>query len=369
MALILFIGSFLVLPTAKMVNNVYYALIALPAIIVLIAMRGRGIRATPETLLWGALLAWSGVAGALSGDVGFIKHISYVALFLLITGLIASPAIFRKEHFARGLFWVVLWYVLGSGLYYWMSGRYAVGERVLWLPSRMDGPIFTSMWLASCFALALPFWLKERRWPELILAFMLTLLCAGYILQSRSGLVGLLAVSLMTCFYHGFTNRLRVSSLVIVGGCIGLAGWFSFEHVPQVNQLFARGDAFRFELWAALVREWQACGWWLGCGVNHQSSYVLASGGDILHPHSIYVALGIYTGLVSLLIFLMLMVATLRRAWEFHDPWGLYLAAALVSLAFDGSKLIGNPDERWLLVLLPAGLIMNRKPDKRLGHA
>ena len=43
-----------------------------------------------------------------------------------------------------------------------------------------------------------------------------------------------------------------------------------------------------------------------------------------------------------------------------RDGWGWYLAAALVMLNFDGSKLVGNPDELWLLVLLPAVLIYGR---------
>jgi hypothetical protein len=61
-----------------------------------------------------------------------------------------------------------------------------------------------------------------------------------------------------------------------------------------------------------------------------------------------------------LLLFLVIMTATLWRAWRRRDPWGLYLAVALCMLNFDGSSLIGNPDELWLLVLLPATLIVNR---------
>jgi hypothetical protein len=43
-----------------------------------------------------------------------------------------------------------------------------------------------------------------------------------------------------------------------------------------------------------------------------------------------------------------------------RDEWGVYLACALVMLNFDGSLLIGNPDELWPLVLLPAGMILSR---------
>jgi len=51
----------------------------------------------------------------------------------------------------------------------------------------------------------------------------------------------------------------------------------------------------------------------------------------------------------------------LQRAWQQRDPWGLYLFTALVVLNFDGSKLVGNPDELWLLILLPMALIINQR--------
>ena len=46
-ALLIFIVSFLQLPTSKMVNNVYYVLLALPALGVLLGRLGRDIRPSP----------------------------------------------------------------------------------------------------------------------------------------------------------------------------------------------------------------------------------------------------------------------------------------------------------------------------------
>jgi hypothetical protein len=60
------------------------------------------------------------------------------------------------------------------------------------------------------------------------------------------------------------------------------------------------------------------------------------------------------------LLFIAVMALTLWHAVRLRDGWGWYLAAALVMLNFDGSKLVGNPDELWLLVLLPAVLIYGR---------
>lgn len=70
--------------------------------------------------------------------------------------------------------------------------------------------------------------------------------------------------------------------------------------------------------------------------------------------------MGLYGGAVALVLFVALMAASLWQAWRVRDAWGMYLACALVMLNFDGSLLIGNPDELWPLVLLPSAMILSR---------
>ncbi|HEY1027018.1 MAG TPA: O-antigen ligase family protein [Pseudomonas sp.] len=360
-ALLIFIASFLLLPTSKMVNNVYYVLLALPALVFFVVRLGRDIRPSPALLLWAGLCAWYLLVGALSGSGQYFKHVLYLALFVLLVSQLVDPRIFRTALFARGLFWVVGVYVLGSAIVYWIIGRYAPGERIIWLPGRMAGPIYTSMWLACCFALALPTWIAQRRWLELAAALALAVFCMAYVLQSRSGLVGMLAICALICAWHAMRHLryfliLAVAAVIVVGVVL-----FAVPEVPVMSQLFARADSGRFELWRVLAGEWQACGIWLGCGVHYTTSSTIMGGVAIQHPHNIYLALGLYSGLVSLLLFLALAIVVLRHAWVQRDPWGLYLLVALIVLNFDGSKLVGNPDELWMLVLLPMALIPNER--------
>ena len=360
-ALLIFVASFLLLPTSKMVNNIYYALLALPALGVLLVRLGRDIRPSLALWLWGALCAWYVLIGFLSADGQYFKHVFYVALFVLLVSQLADPQLLRTPLFARGLFWILGFYILGSAVVYWIIGRYAPGERVLWLPGRMTGPIYTSMWLVCCFALALPAWMAQRRWVELASAVALAVFCMAYVLQSRSGLVGMLTLGGLVA---GWLALHRARYLLWLGiAALLLAGvtLFVMREVPGVAILFERADSGRLELWRILAGEWLECGLWLGCGMQHVTEATIRGGAPIQHPHNIYMALGLYSGLVSLLIFLALMVVVLQRAWQQRDPWGLYLFTALVVLNFDGSKLVGNPDELWLLVLLPVALIINRR--------
>ncbi|MBA1273549.1 O-antigen ligase family protein [Pseudomonas azotifigens] len=340
-----------------MVNNVYYAVLALPSLGVLLYYRGAGVKASSDLLLWALLLAWFAVVGIWSGDAQHYKHLLYVALFVLTVSRLIDPQPFRHPLFARALYWILVGYVSGSALFYWETGHYALGERVLWLPSRMTGPIYTSMWIACCFALALPGWLRSRQFAELAFALLVALFCMGYVLQSRSGLVALAALVLLASIYLSF-RRLRDSlwlagSLVIVGS---FALWAGLTY-PEVGSLFERADAGRLQLWSIMLHEWYACGLWMGCGLEHRTDQLLLNGEAINHPHSIFLSLGVFGGAVALVIFVALMTVVLRRAWLSRDPWGLYLATALIGLNFDGTKLIGNPDELWLLVILPACLI------------
>ncbi len=362
-ALLVFIASFLLLPTAKMVNNVYYALLAVPALAVLLISRGRYIHLSSTLLLWSVLCAWYVLVGIQSADGQYFKHVLYVAVFVLSVSLLVDPQLLRTPLFARGLFWVLGSYVLGSAVVYWVAGRYALGERVLWLPGRMTGPIYTSMWLASCFALALPAWMAQKRWAELLAATFLAVFCMAYVLQSRSGLVGMLALGGLVASWLALRRaRYLLWFGIAVALVVGLT-LFAVREVSEVANLFARADSGRFELWRILVGEWMACGAWLGCGMQHVTEATILGGAPIQHPHNIFLALGLYSGLVSLLIFLAVMVVVLHRAWQQRDPWGLYLLIALVTLNFDGSKLVGNPDELWLLVLLPMALIANQRTD------
>lgn len=360
LALLLFIASFLLLPTSKMVNNVYYALVALPGLFALFRDRGRLLPLQGVEWGWLAFFVWVLGVGAISGDLQFFKHVGYVMLFLACVALLVRSELFRHPRFARALFWTLIAYVVLSALLYWVIGSYVVGQRVLWLPGRMTGPIYTSIWLASCLALVAPAWIRERRYIEGLSGLCLMLFCIGFILQSRSGLVGVAVLGVLLAGWYlaraGRPALLGVFAVsVLVAALLGL-----LIYDGHFESLLHRADAGRFELWSILLADWWRCGLLSGCGLDYETQALILGGSPIQHPHNIFLALGLYYGLPALLLFLTAMLLTLWRAWCCRDAWGLYLLVALCMLNFDGSSLIGNPDELWLLVLLPAALIINR---------
>jgi hypothetical protein len=356
--LVAFILSFVLQGSAKWTNNLFYALIALPGLLALVKLRGAGLFKQPLALGWLALLAWCLVPAVREEGTQFYKHIVYTGLFVFIVALLPERGFFYRGGVVRALFWMICFYIYACAAYAYLAGGVAFGDRVAILPGRMENVIYTSIWLVCALALALPTWSREGRHLEMAVAAVLAFIAVAFVLQTRTGIVGGVFVAGLWSLYSIYRHP-RIGSAVVALLIMAMAVtlWCLWSE-PWLASLIGRGDSYRTDLFRIMTGEWQRCGWVLGCGVNFHTSQTLPGGIPIPHPHNIFVALGLYTGGISLLIFLPLMAATLWQAWRRGDPWGLYLAAALLMLNFDGSKLVGNPDELWVLVLLPAAVIL-----------
>nr|WP_157718094.1 O-antigen ligase family protein [Halopseudomonas xinjiangensis] len=354
-ATLVFVASFLVLPSSKMVNNVFYVFLAIPAVVFLpgyVAAK----RLSWLGALWLIFFGYFAVRGVSDGDLSFLKHLLYVALFVFVLGCLVSHSFFQWSFLVRSLFWATIAYVMLNALWLWIAGAVPVGERVLWLSGRMAGPIYTSMWISICFGLCITTWVRNNRRWEMTLAMLCALFVCGYVLQSRSGLVGLF----ITLFALGFIasdSVRRYPKIAFLGfaallvGVAVLASW-----VPALSTLWARGDSYRLELWEHYLDVLGRCGYWQGCGIDYSPMIQLADGMTINHPHNVYLSLAMYGGLPGAILFVTLMAAVLFNAARARNMWGYALLLGLIMVNFDGHKVLDSPNELWLLLLLPAGL-------------
>lgn len=359
-ALCVFLLSFVMGWSSKWTNNLYYGLMVLPGLVFLVKERGAGLFKLPLALAWLAFLLWFLVPATIAGHAQFFKHIFYVLMFVMVVGALTNPQFFRSSAFVRAQFWVLTLYVFSSAIYAWVTGEYAVGIRVGLLPGRLENVIYASIWLFCALGLALPMWVKERRLIEGGLAVFLAVFAVVFVMQTRTALVGgafLLGAWLLYALYK--KPRLVGSAMAVGLVILGLLFWMVHNELWFLS-LWNRGDSYRIEIFHIMIGEWRNCGWALGCGIGFHTEQLLDGTMPIQHPHNIFVAMGLYGGAVALLLFVGLMVASLWQAWRLRDAWGVYLACALVMLNFDGSLLIGNPDELWPLVLLPSAMILSR---------
>lgn len=358
--LCLFLLSFVVGWSSKWTNNLFYVLMVLPGLVFLIKERGAGLLKEPLAWGWLAFILWFLVPATIAGQMQFYKHVFYVLMFVMVIGAFADPQFFRSPAFVRAQFWILALYIFSCALYSWLTGEYAVGSRVALLPARLQNVIYASIWLLCALALALPVWLRERKLIEGVVAVVFSIFAVVFILQARTALVG--AVFLFGIWVlYGVYHKPRLVGGVVAMGLVVLGLVFLMVHNEAWYQsLWTRGDSYRIEIFHIMVGEWRNCGWVLGCGIGFHTAQVLDGWMPIQHPHNIFVALGLYSGGVALVLFVALMAASLWQAWRLRDVWGMYLACALVMLNFDGSLLIGNPDELWPLVLLPAAMVLSR---------
>ncbi|CAM3668078.1 Membrane protein [Pseudomonas reidholzensis] len=359
-ALIIFLLSYVLMASSKWTNNIFYAFVALPGLVFLIKERGAGLFSNKLGLAWLVFLLWFLVPAAVAGDGQFYKHILYVTLFVFVVAGLVSPDFFRSEGFVRALFWILCLYIYGYAAYAYQTGVFGFGSRVGLLPARLENVIYASIWLFCALALAMPSWARNRRWVEAFAAVVLSVVAVSFVLQTRTALVGAAFLFAAWACYALWRFPRQTAPWLLAFAVMGCIALWLVKDAKWFHNLFARGDSYRIELFQVMVGEWSNCGWLLGCGVDFHTDKLLSGVMPIQHPHNIFVAMGLYTGAISLVLFLVVMAMTLVQAARLRDPWGMYLACALVMLNFDGSKLIGNPDELWPLVLLPAAVVLGR---------
>ncbi|OUM08945.1 hypothetical protein BW686_02945 [Pseudomonas syringae] len=359
-AIVVFLLSFILNSSAKITNNLFYAFTALPGLFFLIKYRGAGVFAKPLGIAWVVFMTCFLVPALQAQEFQYYKHIVYVSLFVFVVAGITDNGFFRRGLFVRGMFWAVGLYILLSSIHSWVTGQFVFGQRVAILPGRMENVIYASAWLVCSLALALPLWAKERRWVEAVCAALFTLVITAFVVQTRTALVGAGFLFFACTVYSIYRFPLRTVVALLVLGVVAAAGFWIVKDEQWVTLLMVRGDSYRIELFEIMTGEWHRCGWLLGCGVDFYTTQTLTGGVPIQHPHNIFVSLGLYTGAASLVMFLVVMAMTLWNALREGDAWGLYLACALVMLNFDGGQLVGNPDELWVLVLLPATMVLGR---------
>ncbi|MFL1526890.1 O-antigen ligase domain-containing protein [Pseudomonas sp. O230] len=360
LALCLFLLSFVVGWSSKWTNNLFYGLMVFPGLVFLIKEKGAGLLKQPLAWGWVAFLLWFLVPASIAGEPQFFKHIFYVLMFIMVVGAFTDPQFFRSLAFARAQFWILTLYIFICAIYGWSSGELPFGARLALLPARLQNIIYASIWLLCALALVMPVWIRERKLIEGGLGIVLSLFAVLFVMQVRTAVVG--AAFLMGCWLlYGLCQKPRLFGSILAIVLVVLGGLYGVVHNELwFESLLSRGDSSRVEIFHIMVGEWQRCGWTLGCGIGFHTDQLLAGVTPIQHPHNIFVALGLYSGALALVLFVVLMAASLWQAWRLRDAWGMYLACALLMLNFDGSLLIGNPDELWPLVLLPSAMILSR---------
>ncbi len=371
----LFLAGFFLLPTSKALNNVYYALVLAPALLLL---RRADWRWLARSRLWWAalaLLAYLTLSGLWSA--GFTparwlheaKALPYLVVYLAVLACVCARRPQAWEWLLRAVLLAAVAGTLVSAVIFY---------RVQPWPARLEyyAAVYNSNEAATlvggCVLLALFHVLPAARpgWARLAGSAVALILAAGVLMTgSRTPLAALLV-----CVGCGLALRRQwrllaayVVAVVVVGTALWGSGYASGGAV-------ARGMSYRPAIWQQFAAR-VAASPWLGEGIltedTTQVPSVAASESSLAmdHPHNVYLATGLYGGLPALALLAVVIGLALRQgvrlAGRGEPVWLLVLLLGLLCMLTDGDRLLHAPRGIWFYFWLPVGALLAREAAAR----
>ena len=126
------------------------------------------------------------------------------------------------------------------------------------------------------------------------------------------------------------------------------------------DALLSRGDSYRPDIWAEILRRVADQGLWFGNGVLSDDSVPV--GGLVMpHPHNLYLAVLFQGGIVGLTLFLSVIALSLRTLLAHLEEREAKLALGIFAIALpayllDGYELVDKIGWTWLLFWLPVAI-------------
>ncbi|MYE14458.1 MAG: O-antigen ligase family protein [Gammaproteobacteria bacterium] len=146
------------------------------------------------------------------------------------------------------------------------------------------------------------------------------------------------------------------AAFALVAAAVALALWFE----PSRDALLSRGDSYRPDIWADILRRVMDHGPWFGNGVLTDDNVTVASL-VLPHPHNMYLAVLFQGGVAGLALFLLLVALALRTLLahlaepEAKLALGI-LAIGLPAWLLDGYELVDKIGWTWMLFWFPVAV-------------
>ena len=139
------------------------------------------------------------------------------------------------------------------------------------------------------------------------------------------------------------------------------------------DAILPRGDSFRPAIWLDYAARIRVDGLWFGLGVS-TPDLIQVGGYDVLHPHNLYLAVTLQSGLLGLALMVTVIGATAHTLFKHYDEPEAKLALAVWALALpgyllDGHELVDKVGWTWLLFWLPVGIALGIRARRGLEDA
>lgn len=350
-------------------HKLFYALMAAPALIAFLLQPAHALRVlrTPVTLAFIAFSAWALLSIAWSDTDEsvhtLIKRPLYIIMLFIACALMARnncSRLLAAIYLAALVMIPITGYSLIDFAHNYSEGARLIGSGALdnpLLSSHLFG-FFCILWLGWAMTASPRNSLLAL--PPLVLLFM-ALLATG----SRTPLVAT-AVACMWMVVCCWNKRAMLLSAISVGiaSCLLLL-------YPE--SILNRGTSYRLDIWhLALEQIWLRPIIGHGFDASH-SFFTPALGFPLSEPHSFFLGVLFYTGLVGGLCWLFMHASALWICWRRRSDVCFMIAGALVLYGLgagltEGGGILPRPKEHWLLTWIPlawvATLSIGRQQEK-----
>lgn len=290
------------------------------------------------------------------------------AVFMLAVLVASEKWLDKPLPFARILMGVVAVSGVVTLLFYLWTGQY---------PARLSGfgfmghPILGPSALISVWAIGLILYrvsgTRESVDQAILTASFLVLFVVVILAQSRGPLVALVGFLLISLFgLNGRIKSWRLGWWLIVAGVL-LGGGAIFLVDDFLARMLERGFSYRPQIWLAVIENPPEM-IWVGEGMASEfletgagQALIEQAGLTIKHPHSLFMSVFHYTGIIGTGLFVALLTWILVRICRLSSDAGLQLrpfALALFVLTLllnttDGHRIVAPPSTDWMFSWLP----------------
>lgn len=360
---LLFVSGFFFIPSSKWHNNLYYALVLLPALLQITAIPWRNLWQSSVYRFSILLLTYLGLSflwsehWTLDGLRDQIMHWIYVVIFLSLTIHLLQV---HKTFLVRLYQWLAtsaaITGVIAILLFYW---DHAFPTERLSHFSRLDNAILAAT-LYGMVLLIIGYALLRQTtgWLKGWFVFA-ALLSLVYIVLSQSR--GPLIALVMTLALSILLRRDRLSLAILVLPILLYLGVFGLDLDALWQVLGRHGiDSYRFVIWQQVLPE-IAQAPWFGHGILYQSDYATGMGQTVPHAHNLLLAIWLYGGVIAVWLLSILVLLCLQQGvaqWRQYSDFTLLalLVFAILCLFTDGYQVLTNPRPIWLYFWVPVAL-------------
>lgn len=347
LAAYLFIGfmahilSFVSTLSNKEVNNIFYIGVMLPALLLTRPVHIKALFELNSVKLLVVFLLYTSVYMALTNELSKIKYFFYIFALLLAIYHLVSLRLLSPRVFAYSTCMLITFYISCQLFWYVFFDGKTLPARPWFYGWQLFVPTYMTAYLSVAVCSCLLFLSDAKKYFSLVM-LPLVLLVVCLLLESRMGLLGLLAA---TPFFVllGVLNGYRFISVKVIVGVViaSIIAYWLFD-MGIFDSFFTRGSSYRTVIFDQVVADLKSCGLLFGCGYDY--SFSVQTGTAIqITEHSSFSHHLLRSGVLGFCLMVLTLIYATALGIKSRSPWLLALFAGVGCLLVEGESLVAQP--------------------------